>query len=201
MHSPGAGGCDFAGAADTSDPTSVLWAVQALPTVIALTRFPVDLADPGHQLPSLPLDSSVGVDGAEQLIERRGALFRIHLDNGGIRAPAVLLPLDQFFDIRATAAIRLWRGLTGRNPGPNPAALPKTRRDRLILALRALDGRLEDATYREIASVLFGEASLSDRGWKSHDLRDRTIRLVRFGLGLMHSGYRRLLLYPYRRHS
>ena len=43
--------------------------------------------------------------------------------------------------------------LAGRNPGPNPAALPKTRRDRLILALRALDGRLTDATYREIASV------------------------------------------------
>ena len=100
--------------------------------------------------------------------------------------------------VRATAAIRLWRGLAGRNPGPNPAALPKARRDRLILALRALDGRLDDATYREIASALFGDAGVSDRGWKSHDLRDRTIRLVRFGLGMMRSGYRRLLLYPYR---
>ena len=108
---------------------------------------------------------------------------------------------DQFFENRATAAIRLWRGLAGRNPGPNTATLPKARRDRLILALRALDGRLDDATYREIASAIFGDASVSDRGWKSHDLRDRTIRLVRFGLGMMHSGYRRLLLYPYRRRS
>jgi hypothetical protein len=111
------------------------------------------------------------------------------------------LPLDQFFESRTTAAIRLWRGLAGRNPGPNPAALPKARRDRLVLALRALDGRLDDATYREIAGVLFGDAGASDRGWKSHDLRDRTIRLVRFGLGMMRSGYRRLLLYPYRRQS
>ena len=125
-------------------------------------------------------------------------MFRVHVDEAGIEPPAVLLPLDQFFENRATAAIRLWRGLAGRNPGPNPAALPKTRRDRLILALRALDGRLADATYREIASVLFGEAGVSDRGWKSHDLRDRTIRLVRFGLGMMRSGYRRLLLYPFR---
>jgi hypothetical protein len=141
----------------------------------------------------------VGVDGAEHLIERRSTLFRVHLDDSGIAPSAVLLPLDQFFESRATAAIRLWRGLAGRNPGPNPAELTKARRDRLILALRALDGRLADATYREIASVLFGEAGLSDRGWKSHDLRDRTIRLVRFGLGMMRSGYRRLLLYPYRR--
>jgi hypothetical protein len=80
------------------------------------------------------------------------------------------------------------------NPGTS-------RQDRLILALRALDGRLDDATYREIASALFGEAGVSDRGWKSHDLRSRTIRPVRFGLGTMRSGYRRLLLYPYRRRS
>jgi hypothetical protein len=91
--------------------------------------------------------------------------------------------------------------LSGHNPGPNPAALSKARRDRLILALRALDGRLDDATYREIASALFTHPGVSDRGWKSHDLRDRTIRLVRLGLGMMRSGYRQLLLYPYRQRT
>ena len=199
MPSPGVGGYDFANAAETSGPASVIWAVHALPSVIALTRLPADLASPGAQLTSLSLDPSAEEDGAEYLIERLGNVFRVHLHEAGIRAPAVLLPLDQFFELRTTAAIRLWRGVTGRNPGPNPAALPNTRRGRLILALRALDGRLEDATYREIASVLFGEAGLSGRGWKGHDLRDRTIRLVRFGFGMMHLGYRRLLLYPYRR--
>ena len=128
-------------------------------------------------------------------------MFRVHFDQAGIAPSAVLLPLDQFFESRATAAIRLWRSLASRNPGPDPAALPKARRDRLILALRALDGRLDDATYREIAGALFGDAGVSERGWNSHDLRDRTIRLVRFGLGMMLSGYRRLLLYPYRRRS
>jgi len=177
----------------------VLWAAHALPSVIALTRLPADLAHPRHEFPPLLLDSSVRVDGAEHLIERRGTLFRVHVDEGGVGPFAVLLPLDELFENRATAATRLWRGLAGRNPGPNPAALPRTRRDRLILALRALDGRLADATYREIARVLFGEAGLPDRGWKSHDLRDRTIRLVRFGLSMMRSGYRRLLLYPFRR--
>jgi hypothetical protein len=112
---------------------------------------------------------------------------------------AALLPLDQFFEIRVTAAIRFWRSFTCRNPGPNPAALSWVRVNWLILALRAPDGRLDDATYREIARVLFAVTDVSERGWKSHDLRDRTIRLVRLALAMMHSGYRRLLLYPYRR--
>jgi len=166
--------------------------------VIALTGLPADLAGPSLQLSPIPLGASLAADGPEHLVAHRGTVFRVHADEVGIEPSAVLLPLDQFFENRATAAIRLWRGLAGRNPGPNTATLPKARRDRLILALRALDGRLDDATYREIASAIFGDASVSDRGWKSHDLRDRTIRLVRFGLGMMRSGYRRLLLYPYR---
>jgi hypothetical protein len=141
------------------------------------------------------------VDGPEHLLELGGNIFRVHVADGAVNPTAVHLPLDQLFEIRATAAIRLWRALSGRNPGPDPAALPEARRDRLILALRALDGRLDDATYREIASALFTHPGVSDRGWKSHDLRDRTIRLVRLGLGMMRSGYRQLLLYPYRQRA
>ena len=40
---------------------------------------------------------------------------------------------------------------------------------------------------------------VSGRAWKTHDLRDRTIRLVRFGFDMMRGGYRSLLLHPYRR--
>src|SRR6202011_5544319 len=111
---------------------------------------------PNFRLPPLSLAPSPAAGNGERLVERRDAVFRVHIDEAGAEPPAVLLPLDQLFEIRATAAIRLWRGLSGRNPGPNPAALSKARRDRLILALRALDGRLEDASYREIARALFG---------------------------------------------
>ena len=162
---------------------------------------PADPSGPDHPLPPLPLDPSVGMDGAEHLIECHGTLFRVHVDDAGIQAPAVLLPLDQFFEMRANAAIRLWHGLTGRNPGPNPGALSEARRDRLVVALRALDGWQKRASYREIAAVLFGFNDVSERGWKSHDLRDRTIRLVRYGLAMTRGGYRRLLLHPYRRRS
>ncbi len=113
----------------------------------------------------------------------------------------MVLPLDQLFEVRATAAIRLCRSLSGRSPGRNPAELPPARRERLILALRALDGRLEKASYRDIAEALFGSSRMPERGWKTHDLRDRTVRLARLGFSLMHGGYRRLLLYPYRRRT
>jgi hypothetical protein len=109
-----------------------------------------------------------------------------------------LLPLDRLFEIRAAAALRLWRGLVGRGLGRDPATLPATRRDRLVMALRALDGRIAEASYREIAGALFGAARVPERGWKTHDLRDRTARLVRLGLAMMQGGYRRLLQYPFR---
>jgi hypothetical protein len=109
-----------------------------------------------------------------------------------------VLPLDALFDVRMKAARRLWLAANGRDPGPDPTILSKPQRDRLVMGLRALDGRLDGATYREIASVLFGEHRLPARGWKAHDLRDRTIRLCKFGIGLMEGGYRQLLLHPYR---
>ena len=113
--------------------------------------------------------------------------------------PAVLLPLDALFEIRIAAALRLWRKLLNRNPGPNTATFSKHRCNRLILALRALDARLEAATYREIANALFDLGAMSARSWKTHDLRDQAIRLARLGNRLMLGGYRDLLLHPYRR--
>jgi hypothetical protein len=76
--------------------------------------------------------------------------------------------------------------------------LPSARRDRLALALRALDGRLEKTSYRDIAEALFGTGRMPESGWKTCDLRDRTVRLVRLGHAMMQGGYRRLLLYPFR---
>ena len=66
-----------------------------------------------------------------------------------------------------------------------------------VFALRALDAHLAGATYREIAEALFGEARVpTGSSWKTHDLRDRTIRLVRTGVRLMRGGYLDLLRRP-----
>ncbi|HEY8031422.1 MAG TPA: DUF2285 domain-containing protein [Methylocella sp.] len=114
-------------------------------------------------------------------------------------AYAATLPIDAFFESRAQAARRLWRALSGHPPGPHFGTLPAQRRDRLIQSLRALDARQDGPSYRAIAAALFGEGRVPTRGWKTHDLRNRTIRLVQSGKALMRGGYFDLLRYPLRR--
>lgn len=108
---------------------------------------------------------------------------------------AVLLPLDSSFRIRAEAALRFHRLIAGRATGPPPRALELTPRHRLRLVrmVRALDGRMSGATYREIASVLFGAQRLPAAEWKTSSIRAQTIRLVRDAQALMRGGYLKLL--------
>ena len=197
--SPGAGGCDFKRDLDPARHDAVLWTAQTLPSVVTLTKAPDGLVDPKFGLDSPSLQSILAVEDEDQVVELRGARLRLHREDKEGGSVAVLLPLDQLFDIRVAAALRLWRGLTGRTPGPNLGILTPERRGRLILALRALDGRLERATYPEIAAVLFDVESISKRDWISHELRDQTGRIVRLGFKMMRGGYRQLLVHPYRR--
>ena len=197
--SPGAGGYDFERSLDPARRGAVLWTPLTLPSVVTLTKLPGGLADPGLGLDARSLQSILAVADEDQVVELRGARLRLHRQDQVGDPVAVLLPLDQLFDIRAAAALRLWRALTGRAPGPDLGVLTPERRNRLILALRALDGRLERATYPEIAAILFDTAPISKRDWISHELRDQTGRIVRLGFSMMRGGYRRLLLHPYRR--
>jgi hypothetical protein len=176
-----------------------LWTAPALPSVIAVAPLPEHLENPSLKVAPLPLGPALVEAGPGRLIERQGSLLRLHIVEDPGAAPAcVILPLDRVFELRAAAALRFWRGLAGRALGLDPAPLPAARRDRLVLALRALDGRLAKASYRDIAEALFGAARVPERGWKTHDLRDRTVRLARLGFAMMQGGYRRLLLYPFR---
>lgn len=196
--SPSAGGCDFDRKQDPARPDAVRWTPQALPSVVTLTNAPDNLVDRRLGLATQSL-SVLTIEEDDQIVELRGASIRLHQQNNRGGPVAVILPLDRLFDIRAAAALRLWRGLTGRRLGPDLGVLTLDRRNRLILALRALDGRLDDATYPEIAAALFDTAPISKRDWISHELRDQTGRLVRLGFSMMRGGYRRLLLHPYRR--
>ena len=70
----------------------------------------------------------------------------------------------------------------------------------VVSFLRALDAHQCGETYREIARALFGATRVpAGSAWKTHDLRDRTIRLVRTGVRLMRGGYLGLLRYPQHR--
>ena len=134
-------------------------------------------------------------DGWHALLQMRGVEHRLWLKEPPLSTStyAVELPLDDDFEMRAHAARRLWRALNGKSPGPPFHALSYQRRQRLALALRALDARTDGNTYRVIADVLFGARRIPDSAWKTHDLRNRTIRLVQSGFALMRGGYRDLL--------
>ena len=199
-HSPAAGGCDFGKDEDhdgDAGPERVIWTAASLPSVVALTEAPAATRTRFDGLASPPPGALPSTPG-EQIVDLSGAILRLDVDVAGARPPAVLLPLDRLFEVRLAAAQRLWRCLAGRRPNVNPAALSKARRDRFILALRALDGKQAGATHRQIAAALFGKDRVAGRAWISHDLRDRTARLVRLGVGTMKGGYLRLLLHPFR---
>jgi hypothetical protein len=135
------------------------------------------------------------LDGWHVVLRVRGIEHRLRLREPPVigESYAAELPFDEVFEARVHAARRLWRALNGRAAGPAFHELSPQRRGRLALALRALDARVEGSTYRTIAGVLFGADRIPERAWKTHDLRNRAIRLVQSGFALMRGGYRELL--------
>lgn len=160
---------------------------------------PPGLAHTETRTVTLDSASVVAADCSEWLIDYNGNVARVHALSATTDQPlCAVLIMDEMFLVRLAAARRLWKCLNGRKPGTDPARLSSRHRARLILALRALDGRLDGATYRELAIAFFGAKRVGERGWKTNDLRDRTIRAVNLGEHLMQGGYRQLLRHPYR---
>ncbi len=110
---------------------------------------------------------------------------------------AVILPLDEDFELRLGAAARLFRRLRGLNSGPPPARLGVTafQRSRLGLLLNAFDRLGSGATKREIAQDLIypGLDPGSAAEWKASAERRRTQRLCDEAKAMVAAGYRRLL--------
>ncbi|SPP98015.1 conserved protein of unknown function [Bradyrhizobium vignae] len=155
----------------------------------ASNPYELDFADlPGSELRQAP-------DGWHAIVPLGGAKHRLWLRELPPRGSMAVvdLPLDRNFDLRLQAAHRFWLALERRPVGRPPLAPSIGAQHRHILALRATDGWLEGNSYRIIAQGLFGKSRIPDRGWKTHDLRSRTIRLVRQGLRLIRGGYRDLL--------
>ena len=107
---------------------------------------------------------------------------------------AALVPLDDDLLLRLTGLLRLRRYLDGRPAGPVPRTWTITARlrQRLVPMVRALDGHLAGASYREIAGALYEPGAIG-HGWKTSSRRGQTIRLVKDGLATMEGGYRKLL--------
>ena len=195
------GGCDFA--ADPSlgaDRACVVWLPHIDPTTVVVGPAPDEFIEARSiSEVTLPL-SRLSPKGEHWLLDRGCDALPIALIGGGVdtaRRVAVVIPLDDSFPARAEAAGCLFNALTGRTPPRTPNALTAQQRRRLGLVLRGLDGWLERCSYRQIAKVLFGPNSIpAGRGWKTHELRGRTIRLCSRGRDLMHGAYLNLLRHP-----
>lgn len=195
----GVGGSPFAVDPQLSgNQATVFWRADVLPTVVPLAPAPTSFAG------ARPIDfgelgdvkERAGPDGRHAIIRTDSGELRIWApDNRREQPLAFALPLDDELPIRVKAALRLWARIVHlrSDRGPPPLALTRQRHDRLMLMLRALDGHLADASYRDIADVLFGARRLEHEPWKTSSVRDTTIRLVRGGLALMRAGYRKLL--------
>ena len=192
MHPLGAGGCDFPVDPDQPATTEQLfWLATVSPDIIAMLALPSDLSD---RLP-VPLDridaSRSDFDGTHLSIDSVHQLVSL---DGTMTAPVgVLLPFDDWLPARLEATLALWRTLQSQH-AVEPRPPTPQRRARLILGLRALDGRDDGASYRELARGLFGASRVPDGpAWKTHDLRSRVMRLVVDANALRDGGYLTLL--------
>jgi hypothetical protein len=179
----------------TAAQAAVFWRADVLPSVIPLVPTNIE----GARLLAIDelggvIVERIGVDGRHVIVRLDGGDLHFSLAGRADQPLAAVLPLNDDLPIRATAALRLWARMAEQpNQPEEPLALTRQRRDRLVLMVRALDGHLAEASYREIAEALFGTRRVERDTWKTSSLRDRTIRLVRGGIDLMRTGYRRLL--------
>ncbi len=194
------GGCDFLLDPDRpASETAIFWRPELFASVLILQAAPADFRtarrfdsfDPNHE-------THLTLPGGESGILLGDPDGDHHLVADAIELGqplAILLPLDDSFHIRAEAALRFQRRLSGRAAGPIPRVLTLTPRHRLRLTrmVRAIDGRSSGATYREIAAVLFNASRQSATEWKTSSIRAQTIRLVRDAREMILGGYRRLL--------
>jgi hypothetical protein len=163
--------------------------------VIAATAAPAALVDRSTTAPSWPRAWADLAAPGERHLLIGDAQLAVLGDPATDQPLAFLIPATPDLPRRIDELLAFWRALTAGSPHRDE--VPRQRRRRLILGLRALDGRAAGASYRALAAGLFGADRVpAGSAWKSHDLRSRTLRLVADATALMRGGYRTLAGLP-----
>jgi hypothetical protein len=105
---------------------------------------------------------------------------------------SALIPLDNNTLGRIEALTRFYSAQMARAIPPDTRLTIQQRR-RLRFMIQAIDGRINAATYREIANAIYGASRIADMPWKTSPLRDSAIALVRDGIAMVGGGYKQLL--------
>lgn len=199
---PRFGGCTFVEAPDRPAPAgAVFWRADAYPAILPVEAFPapedhedaIAIHELGHDVIALKrgerIEHVLLVAGAHRIqLEVTGA----SLFEGPVRLRYDLAGFDGVEPKVAT----LQRLIALRRLGRFPRALfpPEPRARRLLMALRAHDGRQAGANPRDIAAALFGR-DVECRDWygPSDYLRSRVRRAIAAGEHLINGGYLELL--------
>ncbi|MGH6957466.1 MAG: DNA -binding domain-containing protein [Caulobacteraceae bacterium] len=183
--------------AGSAEGQAVLWRPDVSPRTLALVASSADLNDvlvfEPQSWPGVTRQHTCA-DGVHILVRIRAEEHRLWSAQAPyIGQPLVIaLPLDAHLAVRTEAAARLMDSLMGRKP----KAVKRFSRGflrRLVLALRALDGRAAGASQREIAEGVLNARYGSPRVWEDSAARAMTARLLRFGAAMASGGYRSLL--------
>jgi hypothetical protein len=170
----------------------IFWSPLRDPAVLLFAQRPDIL--PPEPAPSFG-ETDLGGDTPEGRYAFYGAASSQYLilsDTAPHGALAALIPLDADTFGRIEALSRFWRACEGRSLPPDTRMTADQRR-RLRLKLQAVDGRMNGASYREIAIAIYGEGRVAAGPWKTSPLRDTVIGLVEGGFAMIGGGYLQLL--------
>lgn len=173
----------------------MLWSAEADTSAVLLTHAPTILPAADNLLSELretaARSDEQGVHFLLTAGEQTVRLVRLPGVPADMRV-AALVPLDADGFDRIEAIDRLLRALQGR-PVPGDGRLTRQQKRRHRHMLQATDGRMNGATYREIAGAIFGDGRVAAEHWKTSTLRVTTSALVKDGMAMIAGGYRTLL--------
>lgn len=173
----------------------MFWSVEADTSAVLLTQSPIVLPTAGNLSSELRDPAAQSDDQGEHMAFAIGnqtiRLLRLPGAPAGT-ALAALVPLDADGFDRIDAIDRLLRALQGRTVPDDRRLTPQQRR-RHRQMLQATDGRLNGASYRDVAIAMFGPRRVTAEPWKTSPLRATIIGLVHGGRAMIAGGYRQLL--------
>jgi hypothetical protein len=184
--------------ASAFDPKQAVSKPELSPASVVMEPAPVGFTEArpleAHALGAVRARMTIG-DDTHLILADPGGDHRLWIRGQPDRPLAFMLPYGGDLKTRLAAAERLRRRLRGISCGPPPLLMTATKRHRLLTLLRAVDGRDEGASARELAVVLISQAvaDYSAAEWVDCRERKQIGRWMRTAFELVDHGYLRLL--------